>query len=229
MSSCEKDLYEEKKPEKIGIVTHEQFQNLMLQPEFLKAINKVPKKIKTTSKNSFEEGKTVMEHNYGFTISQGLVNKIQRDSLTTFTMHIVSDVPVADEIQNLIVQINNQNKIESWIIKYKVNVETLAVNEELAIKNGTFELTPIIYNDTPVINGLMDACQPVISWRCDATDHGQPGVACTQGYWEVSFSCGSGGYSTSAPDYSNLPIYTDPIGHSGAGVDVAPDPCLHDW
>jgi hypothetical protein len=102
------------------LVFHKKFEDLIKQEKFYRAISKIPKKGVIYNKgNAF--GKTVMENQYGFTISRKLVNEIKTDSSSVYTMLITRNDSIPNVLENLVVEINNKNFIESYMIKYTSN------------------------------------------------------------------------------------------------------------
>ena len=80
---CSEDLYEEKNQNETLKVSHKKFEDLIQQTKFCNAINKVQQ-----AKNNSNVAKTIMEEQYGFTISNKPVNVIENDSVTSYTLFV---------------------------------------------------------------------------------------------------------------------------------------------
>ncbi|WP_394759277.1 hypothetical protein [Flavobacterium sp.] len=215
--SAENDLIENDLNKQNTGVNHRKFEDLIKQEGFRKAILKVPKKKKGTASTN-TNGKTVMEQQYGFTISNELVNEINKDSIVSYTIHIVRDNSLPNELENLVVQVYNQNLIKSWIIKYTNDVQITSENLNATIQQSQKTIEPIVYNDTPISQGLLDAgCYDSAIWICSYPGHTSTGT-CTQGGWQIISICGGGGGvgnssstgNSSGGGVSTATVYVDP-------------------
>jgi hypothetical protein len=118
--SCQRDFDEAKLPETMK-VSHKNFQDLKNQTKFSKALENV-EDIKTKAIKAAAD-KTVMESQYNFTIVNDAVNVAEQNGLTSYTLLISRGNTPANELENLIVQVNAQNKVEAFIIKYTSSID----------------------------------------------------------------------------------------------------------
>ncbi|GLB54107.1 hypothetical protein NBRC110019_31480 [Neptunitalea chrysea] len=100
-------------------------------------------------KNLFlkENGKTIMEHEYNFTIDSTLIKEFSSDSYTSYTFLIRRDTIQPSTFENLVVVLDSINSPKAYIIKYILNAPPLYVPADNAYSlDATKELTPITYN-----------------------------------------------------------------------------------
>lgn len=138
-------------------VKHMKFEELIGQQKFQNAMAKRPKK-GTGNASSSANGKTIMEQQYGFTIVEREVNVVQTDSLTSYTMLITRDNSLPNELDNLVVQVDYQNIVKSYLFKYTSNSPITPENYYIAISQGQKTVEEIIYNDTPYVTNLEAPC-----------------------------------------------------------------------
>ena len=125
-------------------ISQKSFQELIIDSKFNTAYAKTFKN--EINKSNFSSGKTVMENQYGFTITDKPVNVIEKDSLTSYTIFIERDNQNPNEYENLIVQIDNHNTTHAVIVKYIPDVvQFVPVNHDNYFKGKTI-ITPINFN-----------------------------------------------------------------------------------
>lgn len=200
LSSCEKDFNEEALPNSQFKVSHKKYEDIIQEEKFNKALAKVNE---VKSKASSSTNRTVMEEQYGFTITDMPVNVIENDTVTSYTLFITRDDNPANVIENLIVQVNNQNEIDAYILKYTSN-ENFYENYNMVDFQGTKSILPIVYNanETDENGKLMyyESCRDIRSWICYGPGHHSNSDGCTMGFsiteqvcTTLSYDDGSGG------------------------------------
>ena len=158
------------------------FDELMKVPQFKTAFSKIPKQ-KTKSN---VVGKTVMEHEYGFNISNSPATVLSVGSqLTTYTFHITREtlLPV-NQFENLVVQVDSTGTTSSYITKYFLNAEPIynTTDGEYSFNINHKELTPIVYNNAAHVQNRIwytgsDGCT-IITLMCDFGQDHPAGIAC---------------------------------------------------
>ena len=92
------------------------FDELMGNSKFVNSFNKLPKRKAII--NSSLQGKTVMEEQYGFTITNTPVRVMQVGNVTSYTFHIERDSIDNTFFENLVVQNDSIGNTTAHIIKY---------------------------------------------------------------------------------------------------------------
>ena len=108
---CSEDLYEEKKSSTWTKSFTWKFEDLFQNQKFNRAIREI-EQIK--AKKEFAVNKTVMENQYGFTISDRPVNVIENNTITSYTIYVIRDTNPINVIENLIIQVNQHNEINAF-------------------------------------------------------------------------------------------------------------------
>lgn len=139
LGSCENDFDDESLQNNEFKVSHKKFEDLIQDEKFSKALAKVNE---VKNKASQSTNKTVMEEQYGFTITDMPVNVMENDTVTSYTLYITRDNNLANVIENLIVQVNNQNEIDAYILKYTSN-EVFYEGYNMSYFQGTKSILPI--------------------------------------------------------------------------------------
>lgn len=92
------------------------FDELIKDSKFATSFNKLPKR--KTNLKSGEQARTVMEEQYGFTITNSPVRVVQVGNLTSYTFHIERNTPNSTYFENLVVQNDSIGNTTAHIIKY---------------------------------------------------------------------------------------------------------------
>ena len=212
------------------------FDELLTDKEFSKSFNKLPK-IKSVIKSS-TQGKTVMEQQYGFTITNTPVRVMQVGNITSYTFHIERDVNDNTYFENLVVQNDSVGNTSAQIIKYTPFMPMTSFAEHNSYSfEGNTEFSSIIYDDTPVnaTGKVITVCRSLWGTRCTANSYGYcvapshiPFSVClTQNCLAQQFineTCttyddgepeetpvGGGGGSSYNTGGGNNPVYSDPV------------------
>ncbi len=149
------------------------FDELLTDKKFAKSFNKIPKNKEIIRSNI--QGRTVMEQQYGFTITNTPVRVMQVGNLTSYTFHIERDVNDNSYFENLVVQNDSLGNTSAQIIKYTpYEPMTTFVEHNSYIFEGNIEFSSIIYDDTPVIltGKAITVCRRLWGTRCTANDRG---------------------------------------------------------
>ncbi|MEY2702979.1 MAG: hypothetical protein RLY43_1617 [Bacteroidota bacterium] len=242
VSGCSEDLYLDE--ESKSHLSHVKFENLLRVPKFTKALKEV-EKIRTSKIRANTTNKTVMEEQYGFTISTLPVNVVSNDTLTSYTIFVTRDSMPTNVIENLVIQIDNStNNIEAYLMKY-VNDTEITENFNMIDFHGTKSILPITYNanesSTSSKISAIEICRPITSWYCYGSGHHTSSEGCTMGYAIVSVTCstyftdsggggGSGDTSTPVSSGTSGAIVTAPSGGNnsnsgGSSTPALPNPC----
>jgi hypothetical protein len=187
LSSCQSDFDQKTKELNNVKISHKKFEDLIGQPKFSKAIADV-KKSKTSNTNSMR-GNTIMENQYNFTIENQTVNVLENTDITSYTLFITRDSIVDNVIENLVVQVDTQNKTQAYIIKYTNNTK-IDENFDMKFFSGTKTITSIIYNAN-IAAKLMaeEGCTALTSWYCYGPGHHATSQDCTMGYATTQIIC----------------------------------------
>ena len=212
------------------------FDELLTDKEFSRSFNKLPKN-KSVIKSS-TQGKTVMEQQYGFSITNTPVRVMQVGNITSYTFHIERDVNDNTYFENLVVQNDSVGNTSAQIIKYTPFMPMTSFAEHNSYSfEGNTEFSSIIYDDTPVnLTGkVITVCRSLWGTRCTANTYGYcvapshiPFSVClTQNCLAQQFineTCttyddgepeetpvGGGGGSSYNTGGGNNPVYSDPV------------------
>lgn len=177
-------------------------EELLNDKKFRKAFDKLPKQ-KINSSNSIL-AKTVMEQEYGFTISEEIPASVMSDdNITSYTFHITRDSIHTDFFENLVVQVDSLEATTAKIVKYNLNSPIIASTEHNShnLDISSVEIEEITYNSTQVnariwTSDLGNGCVRVFVEFCNWGGHTHiAGDNCTESYmWtEVFTVCGGSG------------------------------------
>lgn len=235
LSSCEKDLYENQIKESTLKISHKQFSELLQVDAFNKSLNEVLKitEYQKSKENLALNGKTVMEEDYGFTITGKPINVIENDTITSYTLFVTRDNNPLNVIENLVIQANNNNPsdIKAYLIKYTNDVNIYA-DFDMKDFQGTKTIVPIEYNvaENNPNNRIVyyDICFDVQSWYCYGSGHHPNSVGCIQGYAITTQECVTLSYNDGASSGgggSSGGILTGPHGGGGGSPNSPKTPC----
>jgi hypothetical protein len=210
----EKSLYEKEIK-----VSQKTFEELIQEGKFNNAYTKIVPKEKKLARGS-SLGRTAMEDQYGFTIANTMVKVAETDSVTSYTMLISRDVSTSDNVlENLTLQVDSQNKTTALLLKYVGNVGV----EDFDNFTGSKSITPILDEaNQDASKAALPECYWLTTSSCDASNHGEPGVACTNGYETVELVCTGGGGGGTNINNSSSQTY----GGGGGGQTIITTPVL---
>ena len=199
-------------------ISHVKFNELLKDNKFSKAYGKVQDKRSLV-------GKTVMEEQYNFTITNGLANVISNGNNVTYTLLINRINDEENSFENLIIKVDSLSQITAYIIKYKSDNVITPENFNLSSSAIQKHITPIIYNASSYsITGKEDAydCYDVTVWVCSYAGHTLEGT-CTHGEWATETICfaSSGGSNDSGDSGAGSgPPLDMPNGGGGGGAPI---------
>ena len=199
-------------------ISHVKFNELLKDNKFSKAYGKVQDKKSLV-------GKTVMEEQYNFTITNGLANVISNGNNVTYTLLINRINDEENSFENLIIKVDSLSQITAYIIKYKSDNVITPENFNLSSSAIQKHITPIIYNVSSYsITGKEDAydCYDVTVWVCSYAGHTLEGT-CTHGEWATETICfaSSGGSNDSGDSGAGSgPPLDMPNGGGGGGAPI---------
>ncbi|RXR21080.1 hypothetical protein EQG63_03835 [Flavobacterium amnicola] len=126
------------------LITRKKVTKLFKEKRFISSYQKLPKR-KFTVVNTF--GRTVMEEQYGFTITSEYANEVLSDSITSYTLSIKRDtITPTNNIENLVIQVNNYTEeTKAFILKYKSETPIIS----FSTFTGKAQIIPIVYNNRP--------------------------------------------------------------------------------
>ena len=127
-------------------IERKSLQELLKNQKFSTAFSQLPKQdIKITGSIA---GRTVMEQDYGFTISESIPAQVMStEYLTSYTFHITRDIPAIDFFENLVIQTDTLGTTKAYVVKYSLHgVTDYFAEHDSYIVDGEKELTPIMYN-----------------------------------------------------------------------------------
>lgn len=164
-------------------------------------------KIQFSNKGNTQFSRTVMEDFYNFTIDDYPGKIAQLDSLTSYTFSINHNPNSKYIFENLVVNQYNNGLTKAAIFKYiadSTDVSNDYFSEEHLEKNfvGTIEVTPIVYNDSPVTQRTITVCNTIHTTLCDYEYTHIAGERCRNTYQGSITTC----TSYDVPDY-----YTNPV------------------
>lgn len=198
------------------------FEELTKNEKFNNAFSKLPKSKNTSNISTL--GKTVMEDQYGFTISEQPATVLEEANKTSYTFLITRDNLVHDYFENLVIETDNENTIKAVIIKYNL------LNEiQYGLPHSSFnfqyqpEVTPIVYNSNEVNSKMTYIdCYNVLTHLCDwgGSTH-IAGSNCSTTYYGTINICverdgsysggGGGGFGGGTGSGSSTLISTTPV------------------
>ena len=126
-SGCEKDLYEDAIPKQNYAVKEYTFQEALQKQEFKTSYTKFDDQIKKLKTANRGAGDTIEDYN--FIIDSSKIKEIVYDGKTSYTMAIKRDEITNGYFENLILEINNSNEKQAYIIKYFPS-EEMKYNDE---------------------------------------------------------------------------------------------------
>ena len=147
--------------------------------KFVNSFNKLPKRKAII--NSSLQGKTVMEEQYGFTITNTPVRVMQVGNVTSYTFHIERDSIDNTFFENLVVQNDSIGNTTANIIKYTPFTPMTSFTEHNSYSfEGDTEVTSIIYDDNQISeNGKMVTdCRNLYGFRCTGSYSTANGSSC---------------------------------------------------
>ena len=183
------------------------FHELMKEEKFNAAYTKISKQKNPISSSVL--GRTVMEVEYDFTISNIPAKVITYGNNISYNFHINRNVSNSNYFENLVVKIDSTNVPKAYIIKYVLNSNPIFISEHNAYTlDAQTEITQINYNDTEAKIEYYDGCAVVTLW-CPYDGPHPAGPECLNQrfddlYWVRDTSgCGdgldSGGGGSSGP------------------------------
>lgn len=228
---CSEDLYEAENKNQYGFkISHKKFQDLLQQPKFKKALTKIEKE---REKENLSTNKTIMEEQYGFTIVENIVNVLENDTITSYTLLVTRENTPENVVENLIIQVKSQNEITAFLLKY-TSESDFYDGFNMKDFQGTKTLMPIIYNINQVNKTgkiiYVETCWTVTSWYCYGPGEHCNSTGCTMGFPITSQNCitssyddgsggggstssggggGGGNYSSNTPSDPN--VLTSPV------------------
>jgi hypothetical protein len=222
--------------------------------KFVSSFNKLPKRKALI--NSSLQGRTVMEEQYGFTITNTPARVMQVGSITSYTFHIERDSVNSTFFENLVVQNDSIGNTTAHIIKYTPYEPMTSFTEHNSYSfEGSAEFTSIIYDDASISSTgkIITVCRSLWGTRCNANIDGYcvapshiPFSICnkqnclTQQF--INETCntyddgepeetpiGGGGSSYGTGGGGTDPIFSDPVCGSNCiepYEDTIEDPCI---
>lgn len=118
------------------------YEQLMTEKKFINSFSKIPKKSSNLILN-----RTVMEDEYGFTISDKPAKVIEMNGDISYTFLIERDSIDTNFFENLVVQTDSLDNTEAYIIKYTLTSDYFNTDHNSLDYTTTKEITPIIYNN----------------------------------------------------------------------------------
>mgnify|MGYP006182645719 FL=1 len=127
-------------------IERKSLKELLQDQKFSTAFNKLPKQ--KTIITTPVTGRTVMEQDYGFTISENIPAQVMStEYLTSYTFYISRSTPSIDFFENLVVQTDTLGTTKAYVVKYSLNTPVSYFAEhDSYIVDGQRELTSILYN-----------------------------------------------------------------------------------
>ena len=111
-----------------------------------------------------------MEEQYGFTITTSPVRVMKVGNLTSYTIHILRNIPSNTYFENLVVQNDSIGNTTAHIIKYTPFMPMTAFAEHNSYSfEGETEFTSIIYDDTQVNTSgkMVTVCRNLYRTMCN--------------------------------------------------------------
>ena len=232
ISGCEteKETVEKENTSHLKI-SQKPFKELILQQNFNQAFSKLNKNKQIIASSA--QGKTVMEDQYGFIISEKPVNIVQNDSVISYTMLIHRENSEPNTYENLVVQVDKQNETKAIIIKYLPTTQTTDQQGNILTFQGTKKIIPIVFDNTTSNSRFMQViCVTTVTTNgpCPVDSSHTPGTypcqwppttsttECTYIYSDGSSNGGGGADSTSGGGM------TSGGGTSSGGTETIPTP-----
>jgi hypothetical protein len=198
--SVEEKIVENSKQSHVKI-SEKTFDELIKNEIFNSAYSKISKP--NNLNNNSIQGKTVMEDQYGFTISDQPATVLEETNKTSYTFLVTRDNLVHNYFENLVFEIDSTNSTKAILIKYNLTNEI-----QYGLPHSSFnfqyqtEITPIVYNSNQVNSKTSYIeCFTIVTHLCDwgGATH-IAGANCTTTYFgainicnEVDGTPGGGG------------------------------------
>ena len=198
------------------------FHELMKEEKFNAAYTKISKQKNPISSSAL--GRTVMEAEYDFTISNIPAKVITYGNNISYNFHINRNVSNSNYFENLVVKVDSTTIPKAYIIKYILNSNPLFISEHNAYTlDAQTEITQINYNDTEAKIEYYDGCAVVTLW-CPYDGPHPAGPECLNQrfddlYW-VRDTSGCGDGLDSGGGGSSGPVDTTGGGGSSGPVDT---------
>ena len=133
-------------------------------------MQKLPKGKNINSENA----RTVMEDQYGFSISDVSGKMIETDSATSYTLLIKRENQSAEFFENLVINIANNDSTSAAILKYNLTSPIIASAHNSYHYSAELELLPILYNAEQVSSRSTTVCYTISEMWCNANVPGLP-------------------------------------------------------
>ena len=143
------------------------FDELIKDSKFATSFNKLPKKKSTLQTST--QARTVMEEQYGFTITNTPARVMQVGKITSYTFHIERENSDPTFFENLVIQNDSIGNTTAHIIKYTPFMPMTAFAEHNSYGfEGETEFTSIIYDDTQAntTGKIVTDCRKLYGFRC---------------------------------------------------------------
>lgn len=144
------------------------FDELIKDSKFATSFNKLPKKKSTLQTST--QARTVMEEQYGFTITNTPARVMQVGKITSYTFHIERENNNPSFFENLVIQNDSIGNTTAHIIKYTPFIPMTAFAEHNSYSfEGETEFTSIIYDDTQVNTSgrMVTVCRNLYRTMCN--------------------------------------------------------------
>ena len=139
------------------------FHELMKEEKFNAAYTKISKQKNPISSSAL--GRTVMEAEYDFTISNIPAKVITYGNNISYNFHINRNVSNSNYFENLVVKVDSTTIPKAYIIKYVLKSNPIFISEHNAYTlDAQTEITQINYNDTEAKIEYYDGCAVVTLW-----------------------------------------------------------------
>lgn len=229
LASCSEDLYEESQNDSKNTYSIKRvpLNELAIDQKFNMAFKKVSQKSLSNEIAVFS--RTQIENEYGFTIVDEPSNVMEYNSKTSYSLEIQMDSTQADELKNLVIEVNSLNESKHFIVTYKLDENEayrLSESEPIVIEEIAFD------PNLAVSSRLRNDCIEVTTIYCAAAGTSQYcGGADTQYgcYRRTTTLCtGSGSYNSSG--FVDLSVMASPVdsNHQTGGLgggDLLYTPC----
>ena len=113
------------------------YAELLKNSQFSKAIKRIPKK-KVAKTDEF--GRTTMEETYGFTIIDAPIKVVEIDGKTSYTLQIISDDNIENNLENLILYPNSNDV--GYIVTYNAAKDEQSSGNQI-VEQGIADIKPI--------------------------------------------------------------------------------------
>ena len=143
------------------------FDELINDSKFANSFNKLPNN-KSAIKTSLQ-GKTIMEQEYGFIITNTPIRVMQVDNITSYTFHIKRNLEDNLYFENLVIQNDSIGNTTANIVKYTPSEPMTSFAEHNSYTfEGETEITSIIYNDNQIseTGKIVTSCRDMYGFRC---------------------------------------------------------------